>query len=102
MYARKVSMKLKPNAAEQFGQKFEKDVMPMLRKQPGFQDEMTFTTREGREAFAISLWDRKESAEAYAKNAFRDVLKVLEPLTEGDPRVQNCEVCTSTLHKISA
>lgn len=102
MYARRVSLKLKPHADEQFAQKFEHDVMPLLRKQPGFQDDITFTTREGKEALEISLWDRKESAEKFEKSAYRDVLKALEPLTEGDPRVQDFEVRNSTFHKIYA
>ena len=42
MYARRVSMKLKPNSATAFTQSLEKEVIPMLRKQKGFQDEITF------------------------------------------------------------
>jgi heme-degrading monooxygenase HmoA len=102
MYARQVSLKLKPEAAEKFAQKFEHDVMPLLRKQTGFQDEITLTSREGKEAVGISLWDRKENADAYEKTAYRDVAKLLAPLTDGEARVQTFEVRNSTIHKIFA
>ncbi|HZD13270.1 MAG TPA: hypothetical protein VE177_07115, partial [Candidatus Binatus sp.] len=65
MYARKVSLNLKPNSAAEFTQKLEKEIIPMLQKQSGFKDEITFVVPGKTEAFGISLWDNKESAEAY-------------------------------------
>ena len=45
MYARNVSINLKPNSASEFTQTFEKDILPLLRKQNGFKDEITFLSR---------------------------------------------------------
>ena len=42
MFARRVYMHLKPNSAAEFTQRLEKDILPLLRKQKGFQDEITF------------------------------------------------------------
>ena len=42
MFARRVSMQLKPNSVVEFTQRIEKDVFPLLRKQTGFKDEITF------------------------------------------------------------
>jgi len=36
MYARRVSLLLKPNSRAEFTQKLETDIIPMLRKQKGF------------------------------------------------------------------
>ena len=33
---------LKPNRRQGFTPEFEKDILPLLRKQNGFQDEITF------------------------------------------------------------
>ena len=63
MYARNVSMHLKANTVGEFTQTLEKDVLPLLRKQNGFKDEISFLAADRSEAVAISLWDRKESAE---------------------------------------
>ena len=102
MYARNVKMHLKANTSGEFGRTLEKDVLPMLRKQNGFQDEITFLNPEGSEAVAISLWDRKESAEAYARDTYPQVLKGLEKVVEGTPEVAAFEVANSTFHKIAA
>jgi len=40
MLARTVSIKLKPNTLNDFKQTFEKEVLPILRKQMGFRDEI--------------------------------------------------------------
>ncbi len=47
MFARRVYMHLKPNSVAEFTQRLEKDVLPLLRKQKGFQDEMTFVGQSG-------------------------------------------------------
>lgn len=102
MYARNVTMHLKANSAPQFARTLETDVLPVLRKQSGFQDEITFVAPNGAEAIAISLWDRKESADAYSRDAYPAVLKSLSPVVEGTPEVENYEVANSTFHKIAS
>jgi hypothetical protein len=101
MFARKVSMQLKPDSASELRRRFDKDIIPLLRKQKGFQDEITFIAAGGREAFGISLWDRTEDAEAYSRGAYPEVAKLLAPIVEGTPRVETFEVATSTFHRIS-
>ena len=102
MFARRVSLNLKPNSAAEFTQRLEKEVIPMLRKQKGFQDEITFVVTAGTEAFGVSLWDNKESADAYNRGSYAEVTKMLEKLVDGTPRVDTYEVSNSTFHKIGA
>ena len=102
MYARNVTLNLKPNTAREFTQTFEKDILPMLRKQNGFKDEITFLGEDGKDVVAISLWDRKESAEVYGRDTYEQVLKGLSKVVDGTPRVHAYEVSNSTFHKIAA
>jgi heme-degrading monooxygenase HmoA len=102
MYARRVSLKLKPNSTAEFTQRLEKEVIPMLRKQKGFQDEITFVVPAGTEAFGVSLWDNKESADAYNRGPYAEVTKILAKLVDGSPRLETYEVSNSTFHKIGA
>ena len=102
MYARKVSLNLKPNSAAEFAQKLEKEIIPMLQKQKGFKDEITFVVPGKTEAFGISLWDNKENAEAYNLASYKEATKILANLVEGTPRVDTYEVSNSTFHKIRA
>jgi len=102
MFARKVYMHLKPNSINEFTQKLEKDVIPTLRKQKGFQDEIAFVSASGSEAFAISLWDQAESAEAYNRGSYTEVAKLLGNVIDGPLQVETYNVVNSTFHKIAA
>ena len=102
MYARNVTLHLKANTAPEFTRTLETDILPLLRKQNGFKDEITFVAPDGAEAIAISLWDRKENAEAYGRDTYPEVLKSLAKVIEGTPEVLNYEVANSTCHKIAA
>ena len=102
MFARHVSFQLKSNSVTDFTRIIENEVLPLLRKQKGFQDEITFVAPGGTEAIGISLWDRKESAEAYNREAYTEVLKALARILEGSPQVKTFEVANSTFHKITA
>ena len=102
MFARKVSMHLKPNGVAEFTRRLEKDIIPLLRKQKGFQDEITFITTGGKDAFGISVWDRTEDAEAYNRGTYPEVAKLLATVVEGTPQVETYDVSNSTFHKIAA
>jgi hypothetical protein len=102
MFARKVHMHLKPNSVAEFTQRLEKDVLPLLRKQKGFQDEITFVSQGGREAFAISLWDKAESAEVYHRGTYPEVTKFLATVVDRPAQVETYDVANSTFHKIAA
>jgi hypothetical protein len=102
MFARSISIRLKPNSVAEFTRLIENEALPVLRQQKGFQDELTFVAPGGAEAFGISLWDQKENADAYSRDAYPGVLKALGKVVEGTPQVRAYEVCNSTFHKIAA
>jgi heme-degrading monooxygenase HmoA len=102
MYTRNVSIKLKSNSAAEFTRTLEKEIIPLLRKQKGFQDEISFVAPERNEAVAISFWDKRDNAEAYNRERYPEVLKALSKVVEGTPRVETFEVANSTSHQIAA
>lgn len=102
MFARHVSMKLKANSAPEFTRIIENEILPLLRKQKGFRDELTFIAPEGSLAVGISLWDTKADAEVYNRSAYPEVLKGLSKVVEGTPKVEAFEVANSTFHKVAA
>jgi hypothetical protein len=95
-------MHLKPNSVREFTDTIDKEIIPLLRKQKGFQDEITFIASGGTEAVGISLWDQKENAEAYNRGTYPDVQKVLGKVVEGTPQITTYEVANSTFHKVDA
>jgi hypothetical protein len=102
MFVRKVSTLLKPDSISKFSLIMEQEVIPMLRKQDGFQDELTFFAPSQDAVTSISLWDKASDAEAFNQRTFPDVLKMLAALIEGTPKVDTYEVLNSTFHKIAA
>ena len=101
MFARNVSIHLKSDMLSDYTRTFEKDVLPLLRKQNGFKDEITFAGAGGVDVTAISLWENKADAEAYNTNTYPQVLKTLAKVIDGTPKVQTGEVVNSTFHKIA-
>ena len=99
MFARNVSLRLKPNTLSEFTRIFDKEVIPMLRKQSGFRDEIIFALPGGLNVVAISLWDTKEHAEAYKTAGYPAVLKILHKVLDGIPKVQVSDVISSTIHQ---
>ncbi len=102
MFTRNVTMKLKANSAAEFPRVIENEIIPLLRKQKGFRDEITYVVSERSEAVATSFWDTKEDAEAYNRTGYQEVLKTLSKVVEGTPKVETFEVANSTFHKIAA
>ena len=102
MFARSVSIHLKSNMLSDYTRTFEKDVLPLLRKQKGFTDEITLSNATSLDVIAISLWATKADAEAYNTNAYPEVLKTFAKMIDGTPKVQTFEAVTSTFQKVAA
>ena len=102
MFTRLVSMKLKANVTPEFNRVIDNEILPLLRKQPGFRDEITFIAPERSEAVAISFWETKENCENYNRIGYTDVLKIVSKFVDGTPKVETFELTNSTLHKLAA
>lgn len=97
MFVRKVSVRLKSNALKQFTNLMESEILPWLRTQEGFLDLITLAVTGGREIQALSFWDHEANAQAFNSSGYTNVLKTLEALLDGVPRVKTFEVVSSTL-----
>jgi hypothetical protein len=95
-------MKLKSNVTPEFNRVIENEILPLLRKQPGFRDEITFVAPERSEAVAISFWETKENCENYNRTGYLEVLKIVSKFIEGTSKVETFELTSSTLHKLAA
>ena len=102
MYTRNVSMKLKADSVKEFTRVLESEVIPVLRKQKGFKDEITLVAPERNEAVAISFWEKKDNAEAYNREKYPEIWKTLSRVVDGIPKVESFEVANSTSHQIAA
>jgi heme-degrading monooxygenase HmoA len=100
MFARHVSVKLKPNTLAEFTTVMESEILPWLRKQKGFLDTITLAVPNGREIVAISFWDQEENARVHNSTSYPEVLKILKKILVGTPQVRTFDVVSSTLQKV--
>ena len=101
MFARNVSIRLKSNMLSDYTRTFDNDILPLLRRQNGFRDEITFAGPGGVDVTAISLWENKTDAEAYNTTTYPEVLKTMARFIDGTPKVHTSDVVSSTCHKIA-
>ena len=101
MFARNVCIHLKSNALSDYTRSFENDILPLLRKQKGFKDEITLSNPGSLDVIAVSLWDSKANAEAYNANTYPEVLKTFARMIDGTPKVQTFEAVTSSFHNVA-
>ena len=100
MYARNVSFRLKSNMQSEYTRTFENQILPLLRKQKGFKDEIMFSNPGSQDAVAISLWENKANADDYNTNTYPEVAKTLARVIDGTPRVQTFDTVVSTFHNV--
>ncbi len=92
-FARNVQFQLKSGKETELNTLFEKEVLPMLRKQEGFEKEVTLLNPKG--AYFISLWDNRKHAETYEKATYPQVLAKLNPFIVGTPIVETYETAST-------
>jgi hypothetical protein len=102
MFARNISFHLKSNMLSDYTRTFENEILPLLRKQKGFKEEITLSNPGSQDAIAISLWENKANADAYNTNTYPEVLKTFARMIDGTPKVQTFEAATSTFHNVLA
>jgi hypothetical protein len=98
MFARNVTFRLKSNMLSDYARTLENEILPLLRKQKGFKEEITLSNPGSSDAISISLWENKANADAYNTNLYPEVLRTFAKMIDGTPKVHTFEAVTSTFH----
>ncbi len=102
MFTRVVEIRTRTGKSKEFSTTLNEKVLPILRKQPGFVDEITLVSNtEPDRILALSFWQSQEQAERYHREQFPKVTQLLDSLLENEPQVETFNVDTSTTHKIA-
>lgn len=103
MFTRVVEIKAKSGKARELGQTINDKVLPILKKQDGFVDEIVLVSdTEPDRILALSFWKRQQDAERYNKEQYPKINELISHLLEGAPTVKTFNVDTSTTHRIAA
>ncbi|HEX8180724.1 MAG TPA: hypothetical protein VF525_14340 [Pyrinomonadaceae bacterium] len=101
MFTRQVTMKLKRNAAPELTLVIEQVIMPLLRKQPGFRDQLTLIAADRLDAVSYTFWASQADAETYNRTTYPEELRAMMSVIEKNPRVQTFEVANSTFQQFA-
>jgi heme-degrading monooxygenase HmoA len=84
--ARSVRFDIATDKNEEFHTLFRNEVLPILRKQDGFKDEILLV--QDQHVLAISVWKNLDSARKYESATYPQVDKTLRPVMSGKPTVE--------------
>jgi heme-degrading monooxygenase HmoA len=101
MFARHVTVKLKPGTLAEFTKVMDNEILPWLRKQKGFLDTITLAVPGGKEIVSISFWDHEGNAQLYNSVSYPEVFHILKNILAGTPHVRTFNVVSSTLQKVA-
>ena len=85
-FARNVHFSVKNGQADEFKRLMNTEILPLLKKESGFRQDLT--VMESNTGMSTSVWDDRASAETYNTKTYPEVLKKLDTVLEGTPRVQ--------------
>ena len=94
-HVRNAVYQLKPGKTADVTKLFAAEVLPLMKKAPGFKHELTMV--KGDQVIGISVWDNPESAARYQTGTFPTVIARLNPFLAGAPVIEDYELAASTL-----
>jgi heme-degrading monooxygenase HmoA len=84
--ARSVRFDLATDKNDEFHSLFRNEVLPTLKKQAGFKDELLLV--QDQHVLAISFWNDMDSARKYESSTYPQLDKKLRPVMSGIPTVE--------------
>ena len=103
MFTRVVELTSKSGKSKELANTINEKVVPVLKKQRGFVDEMVLVSDgEPNRILGISFWNTREDAEQYHREQFPKIHDSVRHLLETEPGVRTFDVHTSTTHRIEA
>ncbi len=93
----------KPGKRNEFLTIWNREILPTLKKQPGFVDEfLLFGTAEQDLAVGVSCFKTREDAERYHREVFPRLVNTVGQLLTGPPTVRPFSVEASETFRIAA
>jgi len=103
MYTRVVETISKQGRARELCHAIDEKVLPILRKQAGFVDEVVMVSdTEPNHVIAVSFWKTRQDAERYEREQFDNAKKAIQQMFESTPVIRPYDVHTSTAHRFNA
>jgi heme-degrading monooxygenase HmoA len=90
MFTRVVEVTSKSGRARELCNTIDEKILPILKKQTGFVDEMVMISdTDQNRVLSLSFWKTREDAQRYQREQFDTVQKTMQHLLETEPRHPN-------------
>src|SRR5262245_20515712 len=94
--------KFNPGKKEEFIILWTDQILPTLKKQTGYVDEILLFGDETLEGVGLSFWKTKKDAERYQREIFSQQADKVKHLLAGPPKIRNFNVEAAETFRISA
>jgi quinol monooxygenase YgiN len=85
-FARNCSFTVKNGKVDEFNRLMNTEILPLMKSQRGFHQDLTLLG--GNTGMSVTVWDDRASAETYNTKTYPEVLKKLNLVLEGTPRIE--------------
>jgi hypothetical protein len=101
MYTFIIDGTLRPGKKSEFLSLFNSQILPTLKNQTGFVDEiLLFGSTEPINAVGISLWNSEEDAQRYQRDVFPKLIDKVKDVLSGTPSLRGFNVMASETFRI--
>jgi len=88
-FARSVQFTIKNGKVDEFNRLMHTEVLPLVKTENGFRQDLTVL--DGNRGMSVSVWDDRACAERYNAKTYPEVLKKLDHVLDGTPRIETFE-----------
>ena len=93
----------KPGKKDDFTKAWRSEILPTLKKQNGFVDEvLLFESADPNRGVGLSFWNAKEDAERYHREVFPRIAGSVQHLMDAAPTVRSYDVEAAETFRIRA
>ncbi len=102
MYMLHIDGTLKPGKKDEFLKAWSNQVLPLLKKQNGFIDEILLFENGTNHGCGLSFWKSQKDAERYQREVFHQASSHVDDFLEGAPTIRSFDVASSETFHITA
>jgi hypothetical protein len=102
MYMLFIDGDLKPGKKDEFLKAWSSQILPLLKKQDGFVDEILLMEEGSEKPCGLCFWKSKEQAERYRQDVFPKAVQPVEHLLTGTPNMRGFDVAAAETFNVAA
>jgi heme-degrading monooxygenase HmoA len=103
MFARVVAVNTKEGKARQLAKTIQEQILPILKSQPGFVDEIVLiSVTDPDQVLALSFWESQKDAERYTHEQYSRINELISHLVSSAPVSRTFNVDAFSSHNVRA